>query len=802
MAVVTLHLINTDVGPQTIKSRATDVFHLQAYIFPKTGNTGGGSVALAINCTDSRGVNGPTTVTAKSVTVPATGSWSQLDGYATVPTGYDTVDPVLTLTSVPVTDIVYVDDALVRQETLAQQIIGSLFGGTAIAASVLPAAVPNLDASKVTTGTFAQSFITGLTTLWTSWFGTSTPTGSSVLNAANVASLDASKITSGSLTGATVPGSQLTGGVAQSLITGLTTLWTSWFGTPTPTGSSTLAAANVAPLDASKITSGSLTGATVPATRLTSGAVPAGVTLPGSQLTGSVLSSLLSGAVALGLIPALPASQITSGTLGTGQIPVLDASKITSGTLGIGQIPVGSLNASNITDLGTAYSNAQGAIDGIHQGVTGGYATGVSDSTIAPLLQAFPASNVVPVANPSISGIPVHGTAGTGWAANTSAGGVYSIACTGSHTKATADNWVGTWVIFACSSGAIAAPYNVDLEVVYGSQSGGANVTLPMMFCSTIWHSGNNNWALAYCGGFVPTSVTGAQTITATASQSVSGYYMYGIMACSDSYSGVISARAADQSNYLQGTTSTTSASEPSVPSASNDLIVQAFAANLYLATMSITGYNKTARSSIGGTALNGAYSYIQSGESAGASSVSFAATLSSASAYYAFGAINLIGAGTASLGSGFRATRTSTSAVATGTANTSVVLPASFFNAGADAVSTSDYGWNTSTGTVTVANAGWYQVTLQVMQNSAFGSNYLLGLELFHNGSNARHGPRINQGGYANIMHAVWNIYCNAGDTLQGGTFNTFGAISALIGEATGIGTFFEVSLANRSLL
>jgi hypothetical protein len=114
----TLRLINNSAGPTTLKSRVGEVFQMQGFIYPKTGNAGGGSVKVQIVCTDSTGVNAATTLVAASETVPATGSWSSLSGTAVVPAGYDTVDPQLILLSVPTTDFVYVDDVLVRETTL------------------------------------------------------------------------------------------------------------------------------------------------------------------------------------------------------------------------------------------------------------------------------------------------------------------------------------------------------------------------------------------------------------------------------------------------------------------------------------------------------------------------------------------------------------------------------------------------------------------------------------------------------------------------------------------------------------
>jgi hypothetical protein len=92
----------------------------------------------------------------------------------------------------------------------------------------------------------------------------------------------------------------------------------------------------------------------------------------GSGLTSLNASNLGSGTVpsarlslAASDIPSLDASKITTGTLGTARIPDLDASKITSGTLGTARIP--SLDASKITSgtLGRPISTTTGTFSGL-----------------------------------------------------------------------------------------------------------------------------------------------------------------------------------------------------------------------------------------------------------------------------------------------------------------------------------------------------------------------------------------------------------------------------------------------------
>lgn len=279
-------------------------------------------------------------------------------------------------------------------------LLTALFGGTSVASTVQASAVPGLDASKIVSGSFAQSFVTGLTSSLNALLPNSTyqslidgianslghsgtghtwsdietyfgiipgPNIASAVTASVVPSLDASKITTGSF--------------AQSFITGLSSIWTNLFGGGTP-ASSPLAAAVVPALPASQITSGTFGTALIPAldaSKITSGSLT-GATVPGSNLIGSVASSLLSGAVALGLIPALPASQITTGAFSATQIPSLDASKITTGTLGSSLLP--DITAAMSTDIAGTL-NAIGAALGL-----GGSGNTVSGIT-APLAKAL-----------------------------------------------------------------------------------------------------------------------------------------------------------------------------------------------------------------------------------------------------------------------------------------------------------------------------------------------------------------------------------------------------------------------------
>lgn len=245
MAVQTLHMINNDAGPQTIKTRVGDVFTLGAFIFPKTGNTGGGTVKLNLHCTSTvASPPAPVDVVAFSETIPATGSWTYIQGNATIPAGYDTVDPQLTLTTVPVSDTIYIDDLLCRETTAEQNLadsiyqaltgtggannswasigtqlaswISNLYSGSTFASTIKTAAVPGLDGSKIISGSISQSFL-NITSIAASLV-------SGALTALNIPALDATKITTGIFGTTQIPN------ITKAMSTDLQTFITTFFG--------------------------------------------------------------------------------------------------------------------------------------------------------------------------------------------------------------------------------------------------------------------------------------------------------------------------------------------------------------------------------------------------------------------------------------------------------------------------------------------------------------------------------------------------------------------------------------------
>jgi hypothetical protein len=340
------------------------------------------------------------------------------------------------------------------------------------------------------------------------------------------------------------------------------------------------------------------------------------------------------------------------------------------------------------------------------------------------------------------------------------------------HCGLTANYLVARTTIYSTSTIGVAATYNGVAMQILAQQVATDGATYNFLFG-------------------LPNPTTGSSKQVSLAVYAPFGAYIKIIGGESDSYIGVGSVGSTVTNS---GTSSTPSIT---VPSATGDYIVQAFAS-----TNSIGTYNQTTQYNSGAMS-NGATSiYLVAGDAAGASSVSFTGTASPFA--WAATAANLIPLPSTVLGSGFRAANTSTSGVSASSGNNT--FPNSFFNT--TVTSSTDLTYSASSGnTVTIAHAGWYTVTISVLL-SALYYNQAVGLNLIQtpNGGSTitkrGHVSWIGTTANANIVCAfTFQVYCGAGDTLQPGYWTTASG-TAFVGTSDGLSTYFEVSLNNRSLM
>jgi hypothetical protein len=313
--------------------------------------------------------------------------------------------------------------------------------------------IPGLDASKITSGVFANSFIPGLNQTWNSIVSAmgGPLTGNllgdvthfllnipgvniiSTLLASVIPGLDATKIISGILSIGQIPTSLLgagnisdiqaiidnifhasfggasTGNAVSSIFTSLTSI-------PGVNIISSLLASVIPGLDASKIISGTFAQSMI--TNLVSdlGSIVNNiVSAMGGPTTGNAISAIFTwlqkipgvniiSTLLASVIPGLDATKIISGIFGLGQIPFLPASQITSGTFLAGLIPgldatkiiSGVFTASLIPNITKAMStDMQSIIDMIFQAMFGGSTTGNTVASVKTSLLNIPGVNII-----------------------------------------------------------------------------------------------------------------------------------------------------------------------------------------------------------------------------------------------------------------------------------------------------------------------------------------------------------------------------------------------------------------------
>lgn len=276
------------------------------------------------------------------------------------------------------------------------------------------------------------------------------------------------------------------------------------------------------------------------------------------------------------------------------------------------------------------------------------------------------------------------------------------------------------------------------------------------------------------------------------------GGYVHIIALESDSYIGVGSVGS---TAIGQGSNSNPSMS---VPSASGEYIVQEFVLSSAGApnyTESLTGYNQTPQYNSGNIVFNGFLGnlVLLAGDAAGASSVSFSATaLSTIKNSWAAAAVNLIPLPATTLGSGFRAYNNSASTVNAAVGNN--IFPNDFYNV--TQTITQDMTYSTTGNALTVAEAGWYTVTVAVLLVSTYVDQWV-SVDLYHNGSFYENGGSqfIASAASTTVIKDAFQIYLSAGDTVQPGYYSS-AAGAAFTADTAGTKTYFSVGLMNRSLM
>lgn len=422
------------------------------------------------------------------------------------------------------------------------------------------------------------------------------------------------------------------------------------------------------------------------------------------------------------------------------------------------------------TQPGVNPVQSQAIVDGIHQLVNGGDATGLDASTVPTNLSQFPQEYVV--ATPPRYTSVLEDAAGT-WTPTTTA---TATGLTGTHVfGATADHLI-VRVAFDLS----ATP--TSMTAMCGSA--------PMTRLNTPTGAiGIVAFGLAVdqSGGLL-----GSQTITVALGGTPTVHFL---SAQSTSFIGVASVGGVGYSNAQVGP-------NPSVTLVSSALkcIAQSFFNRMSGASAAMSAYSKTQTANTGNV-VNGSINYAHlSGYAAGAPSVTFSAASTGVSTWYSL-AVVLIPSPSAEVGSFFKQVRQQTGTF-------SVLSGENLFTNGffeTNRVCTSDIiSAPTSANQITVSYEGAYLVKIRIALNGT-ATNYYACPILYQNGSVVEYGgPPIfvsnNSNNYA--IEATFIVYCAANDTLQPGMWCSTAVTNLVTGEATGLHTLWSCALMNRSYM
>lgn len=672
----------------------------------------------------------------------------------------------------------HVTGALNTAITLSGNALSALFNGSGLIASQIAGA---LNTAVTISGNAISSLFNGSGVLGSAINGAintaATISGNALSALFNSSGVLASALTGAINTGVTVAGNAISSlfnasGLLGSAINGAINTAATISGNALSTlfngsgilGSAINGAINTAATISGKALSTLFNGSGLIASQI-AGALNTAVTI-----SGNTVSSLFDGSgVLASAVPAL--SSLITG-FGSTITDVINA--IQRIDTFISHIPGASLITDVSDAINTAVDNLKSAFDYVAHALIGGSGTGNAPGVLAGLGN-IPAHNVQIPPNPG-SGTIAHSAHAAGTPVT---GSATTLSMTFNITPATTDNFL----VFRT-----ALTYDQDIDSVVVTAGGAAMaliesnsiaVTGPLSVASQIW-------ALPLIN---PAASAMAIQIDAT---SVSNGAILAIQGEADTYNQVASIGS------LGATSGTNSTLSHTFVSATGDYVVQEFAVGS-LVTETLTAYSKTSQYNPGSTLSSGLYLAMLAGDATGAASVGFTATPSSTAAMaWVSAAVNLIPIPSTPIGSGFRQYRTGTGTV-TPASGANALASASFFDT--NQYRTSDFTYTSSTNTLTVANAGWYMVTMNYLISSISGTaNYQC--LIYKNGTLDQYGGGwwSTGGNQPGNFGASFIIYCNAGDTLKPGIQSQGGGV-VITGEATGTKTYWSVSLMNRSL-
>lgn len=824
-----ISLISNKTGTIHLKGVPSQRFYIEFNVYGDDANTyfTGTTTFLGIGiwCYDKTSVSGLGTGYVSNVGTYLTanqigkGAWVKHSAIIEIPST-ETIAyfyPVIRITTVaPTGNSFYFDDIVLRNVTEITNTNKALYNANVPSSSVLSSVVPSLDASKITTGTIGTAIVPSLDAgkITTGAFGTARIPNlpGSIINSGSVAanyiaSLDATKITTGTFGTTQIPsldsGKITTGTLGTARIPNLP---------GSIINSGTVGSTYIAALDATKITTGTFGTTQIPS--LDSGKITTGTlgTARIPNLPGSIINS---GTVASNYVASLDASKITSGTFANAYIASgLDAAKLTTGTLPTARIGSGAItntylgsdiNGGKIT-AGTVLSNYIAALDA-SKITTGEFAQSrivnlesdfgdTWDSVVSGLQRVTSSGNTTADVEAITNAI-----------AQSLQNNSSAIAAMQSESSGGAATGISATIEFSNYSNAttLAAPGFTQ------TYSGAGSGTWQIVNGLAAWVDGTNYSRSCVARYNVAATETDYQIVTIIAGgaqekngTTYSANYAFGRM--NSTGTTYIYAKVSGNTITLGYVVSGSNTVWGTYTSSYVSILFGAgFPVYLHCGTQggeriyevkfgttTVISHTEVGTSS----GLGASYRYTGMGIDEIYSGSQLAPSPISAFLMQDNPPINY-------LGSGFRACRTSTS---TSSFSTGYQL---FPNSFLDTVtySTDDYTWTPATNCkVTVGVSGWYQI------NVGFGMpiNTMMtevAPTFYKNGSVFSRG--VSVWGVTSVVNRApsscqssFNVYLQAGDYVQPGYWMTtaYSASGTMNGDTSGLTTYFEVTLANRS--